>query len=180
MIGKKFVLWTELRLMVLAAAAVLLVAAASTKSAYSRQNENSRDAEIHVLPVRGNVYMLVGDGGNIAVQVGTDGALVVDSGAGQLSDKVIAEIKKLLHQGNVRRIILKNDKGETLIEIPLTFGVVGAIGGAWRTWQGGRVDSYFRLDLLPFPGFSGGPLVAVTGAFHLVKHIGQFFRQAFG
>jgi hypothetical protein len=42
-------------------------------------------------------------------------------------DKLIAEIKRILHQGNVRRIIVKNDKGETLIEVPLTFGVVGAI-----------------------------------------------------
>jgi hypothetical protein len=42
-------------------------------------------------------------------------------------DKLISEIKKVLHQGNVRRIIVKNDKGETLIEVPLTIGVVGAI-----------------------------------------------------
>jgi len=56
---------------------------------------NPHDGEIHVLPVQGNVYMLVGDGGNIAVQVGDQGALVVDSGAGQLADKVIAAIRKL-------------------------------------------------------------------------------------
>ena len=42
-------------------------------------------------------------------------------------DKLISEIKKILHQGNVRRIIVKNDRGETLIEVPLTIGVVGAI-----------------------------------------------------
>jgi cyclase len=53
------------------------------------------DGEIHVLPVRRNVYMLLGDGGNIAVQVGDEGAFVVDSGAGQLADKVIAAIRKL-------------------------------------------------------------------------------------
>jgi len=53
------------------------------------------DGEIHVLPVQGNLYMLVGDGGNIAVQVGDEGPLVVDTGAGQLSDKVIAAIRKL-------------------------------------------------------------------------------------
>jgi glyoxylase-like metal-dependent hydrolase (beta-lactamase superfamily II) len=39
--------------------------------------------------------MLVGDGGNIAVQVGDQGPLVVDSGAGQLADKVIAAIRRL-------------------------------------------------------------------------------------
>jgi len=42
-------------------------------------------------------------------------------------DKLISEIKKILHQGNVRRIIVKNERGETLIEVPLTIGVVGAI-----------------------------------------------------
>jgi cyclase len=53
------------------------------------------DGEIHVLPVQGNVYMLVGDGGNIAVQIGEQGPLVVDTGTGQLADKVIAAIRKL-------------------------------------------------------------------------------------
>ena len=54
-----------------------------------------RDGEIHILPVQGNLYMLLGDGGNIAVQVGEQGAMVVNSGTGKLSDKVIAAIKKL-------------------------------------------------------------------------------------
>jgi glyoxylase-like metal-dependent hydrolase (beta-lactamase superfamily II) len=56
---------------------------------------NPNDGEIHVFPVQGSVYMLLGDGGNIAVQVGTQGAFVVDTGAGQLSDKVIEAIRKL-------------------------------------------------------------------------------------
>jgi hypothetical protein len=42
-------------------------------------------------------------------------------------DKLVAEIKNLINKGNVRRIIIKNEKGEVLIEVPLTFGVVGAI-----------------------------------------------------
>jgi len=53
------------------------------------------DGEIHILPVQGHVYMLVGDGGNIAVQVGDEGAFVVDTGAGKLSDKVVAAIRTL-------------------------------------------------------------------------------------
>jgi glyoxylase-like metal-dependent hydrolase (beta-lactamase superfamily II) len=54
-----------------------------------------RDGEIHVLPIRNNVYMLVGDGGNIVVQTGDQGAFVVDTGSGRLSDKVIAAIDTL-------------------------------------------------------------------------------------
>jgi hypothetical protein len=42
-------------------------------------------------------------------------------------DAVVAKIKELIHEGNVRRIILKNDEGKILIEIPLTLGVVGVI-----------------------------------------------------
>ena len=40
--------------------------------------------------------------------------------------KVLDMIKDLIHQGNIRRIILKNEAGKTLIEIPLTLGLVGA------------------------------------------------------
>jgi len=42
-------------------------------------------------------------------------------------DEIIAKIKDLVHQGNIRRIILKNESGRTLIDIPLTLGVVGAL-----------------------------------------------------
>ena len=54
-----------------------------------------RDGEVHVLPVRDNVYMLVGDGGNIVVQTGDQGAFVVDTGEGKLADKVLAAIRSL-------------------------------------------------------------------------------------
>jgi len=40
-----------------------------------------------------------------------------------------------------------------------TYGLISAIGGPWRTSSGGRLDRWFRLDLNPFPGFSGGPII---------------------
>ena len=40
--------------------------------------------------------------------------------------EVIEKIKELIHQGNIRRIILKDETGKTILEIPLTLGVVGA------------------------------------------------------
>jgi CBS domain-containing protein len=42
-------------------------------------------------------------------------------------DAMVAKVKELLHEGNVRRIIIKNEDGKTLIEIPLTLGVAGAL-----------------------------------------------------
>jgi glyoxylase-like metal-dependent hydrolase (beta-lactamase superfamily II) len=53
------------------------------------------DGEIHVLPVQGNVYMLVGGGGNTTVQAGKDGVLVVDTKLAPQADKLIAAIRKI-------------------------------------------------------------------------------------
>jgi cyclase len=52
-------------------------------------------AELHVLPVQGNIYMLVGAGGNITVQTGSDGVLLVDTGLAANSDKVLAAVRSL-------------------------------------------------------------------------------------
>jgi cyclase len=52
------------------------------------------DDEVHVLPVQGNVYMLVGgDGGNITMQAGDEGVLLVDASTDRLSDKVLKAIR---------------------------------------------------------------------------------------
>jgi hypothetical protein len=40
--------------------------------------------------------------------------------------ELVDKIKELIHQGNIRRIIIKNDEGKTFFEIPLTWGLVGA------------------------------------------------------
>lgn len=42
-------------------------------------------------------------------------------------EHLMDKVKELIKEGNARRIIIKNDKGETLIELPLTLGAVGAI-----------------------------------------------------
>ena len=42
-------------------------------------------------------------------------------------EKVVETVKRLVHEGNVRRITIKNEGGRSLIEIPLTLGVVGAV-----------------------------------------------------
>ena len=47
------------------------------------------------------------------------------------SDDLIKTVKKLIHEGNVRRIIIKDEKGKLLFEIPVTIGVIGTIIAPW-------------------------------------------------
>lgn len=42
-------------------------------------------------------------------------------------EMLLAKIKELIHEGNIRRIIIKDENGKTIVDIPLTFGVVGVV-----------------------------------------------------
>jgi cyclase len=59
------------------------------------QAQNLDRVEIQTIPVQGNVYLLVGAGGNITVQVGGDGVFLVDTQFEQLAPKIVAAIRKL-------------------------------------------------------------------------------------
>ena len=41
-------------------------------------------------------------------------------------DEVVAKVKELIHEGNIRRITIKNEEGRTMLEVPLTLGLIGA------------------------------------------------------
>ncbi len=43
------------------------------------------------------------------------------------SEEIIGKVKELIHEGNVRRLIIKDEDGKIYLEIPVTFGVIGAI-----------------------------------------------------
>ena len=47
------------------------------------------------------------------------------------SDNLIERVKELLHEGNITRIIVKNEKGDVLLEIPATVGVIGIVLVPW-------------------------------------------------
>lgn len=42
-------------------------------------------------------------------------------------EELLAKVKSLINEGNIRRLIIKDDAGKTLVEFPLTIGVVGAL-----------------------------------------------------
>ena len=47
------------------------------------------------------------------------------------SDDLIEKVKQLLHEGNVTRIIIKDEKGKVMLEIPATIGVIGVLLVPW-------------------------------------------------
>jgi hypothetical protein len=42
-------------------------------------------------------------------------------------EKIVTKIRELLHEGNVRHVVIKNEEGKALIEFPVTVGVAGAL-----------------------------------------------------
>ncbi|MCP4168178.1 MAG: PDZ domain-containing protein [Chloroflexi bacterium] len=61
----------------------------------------------------------------------------------------------------VGRLVLALGRPRT--DVQSTLGVISALGGAWRTGAGGKIDPYLQTDVLMYPGFSGGALVDVGG-----------------
>jgi glyoxylase-like metal-dependent hydrolase (beta-lactamase superfamily II) len=80
-----------------AVALLVLVASTATERVYSQAPNRGRPAaaDLELLPVQGNISMLAGAGGNITVQIGKDGVLLVDSGAAAMSEQVAAAIQAL-------------------------------------------------------------------------------------
>ncbi len=52
------------------------------------------------------------------------------------ADDLVKTVKQILHEGNVRSIIVKDDKGKTLLDIPVTVGIVGTIIAPWLATLG--------------------------------------------
>ena len=77
--------------------------AAAPRVSQARDPENG---EIQVLPVQGNLYLLAGGGGNVIVQVGQSGALMVDSKSAAFTDRMLTEIKKVAVSAKPVRYVL--------------------------------------------------------------------------
>jgi cyclase len=68
------------------------------------------DGQVHVMPVRGRISMLVGAGGNITVSTGDDGVLLVDTGTAAASDKVLAAVKSISPRAPIRYIVNTDER----------------------------------------------------------------------
>ena len=94
----------------MASALLFLRVLGSTQFVYP-QEQKSKSPELELLPVQGNISMLAGAGGNITVQVGKDGILLVDTGVATMSDKILEAIRTL-SKGQITYIINTGDKSD--------------------------------------------------------------------
>ncbi|MSO81883.1 MAG: MBL fold metallo-hydrolase [Acidobacteria bacterium] len=98
------------RFVCIAAALLSVGVVGSTELVYPQdvQNRGSQNV-LELLPVQGNIHMLSGAGGNITVQAGRDGVLLVDSGVAAMSDKVVEAIRTV-SKGQVAYIVNTTDR----------------------------------------------------------------------
>jgi S1-C subfamily serine protease len=80
----------------------------------------------------------------------------------KIDKNVLAETEPAPQEARIGQIALALGR-PTSEGIQASFGVVSSLGGPIRTGRGGLLERYLRTDAIPYPGFSGGPLVDVSG-----------------
>jgi S1-C subfamily serine protease len=80
----------------------------------------------------------------------------------QVDDNVLHKAQRNTNPPSVGQLVLALGRPSTN-GIQASMGVVSAIGGPVRTRRGGLLEGYLRTDTIPYPGFSGGPLIDVSG-----------------
>lgn len=123
--------------------------------------ENSVLTADHVLEREEDLSVLTGDGRKLAAQfVGRDPSS--DLAVLKVPD-LGAQVARQGESARVGQLILAvgrpSDSGPMA-----SLGVVSAVGGPLRTGRGGMLEKFIRTDAVPYPGFSGGPLIDATGA----------------
>jgi S1-C subfamily serine protease len=115
----------------------------------------------HTIRREEEITVTLPDGKNIPATLagsdpGTDLAVLKVDGA---NFPPAARASAALVPGNLALTIGRSqDSG-----VNATMGIVSAVSGSWRTWRGGRLDNYIRLDLTLYPGSSGGVVVNTAG-----------------
>jgi cyclase len=100
-------------------------------------------SQVRVLPVRGNIYALLGAGGNITASIGRDGVLLVDTGLAQASDQVLRVIRELQAQLDLR-------------EAPAGFGAETRSSVAGRNSEAPPKPIRYILNTHVHPDHAGG------------------------
>jgi cyclase len=127
----------------LLAAVALVVAGANVPT--SGAQSGPRDADLHVLSVQGTVHLIAGGGGNVAVQVGEDGILLVDSGTEAMSAQVLAAIRGI--SKSPIRYIVNTHMHADHIGGNVALASAGASLGAARALEGAEITAHENVLL---------------------------------
>jgi len=107
-----------------------------------------------------------------------------------MGEQLVTTVEQLLHEGNVRRIIIKHE-GHTVLEIPLTIGVVGVLVAPMLAAVGaiGTAVTNCTIEVVrteppeqtggppPVQGSSHPPLAALSGQSYSIAHSGMQLLQ---
>jgi S1-C subfamily serine protease len=115
----------------------------------------------HVVEKDEDISVTLADGTSISASVagrdpGNDLALL------RLEKATSTPAEKAHHDARVGQVVIALGR-PSLEGIEASFGIVSAIGGPVHTGHGGMLERYLRTDAIPFPGFSGGPLIDTEG-----------------
>jgi len=115
----------------------------------------------HVVERDEDLSVMLADGTSISVTIagrdpGNDLALL------RLEKPGVKPAEKASREARVGEVVLALGR-PSQEGIEASFGIISAIGGPVRTFSGGLLERYLRTDVIPFPGFSGGPLIDTEG-----------------
>ena len=115
----------------------------------------------HVVERDDNIQVIVPDGNPVGASIagrdpGSDLALL------RLSRPAASPAETAPHEARIGQIALAIGRPGP-DDLQASLGVISAIGGPVRTMRGGLIERYLATDAIPYPGFSGGPLVDAGG-----------------
>ena len=111
-----------------------------------------RDEDLSIIPANGDIIAATIAGRD----PGNDLALL------RLENTSLTPAEKTMHEARVGEMVIALGRPSTE-GIEASLGIVCAVGGPVRTGRGGMLERYLRTDTVPFPGFSGGPLIDTEG-----------------
>jgi glyoxylase-like metal-dependent hydrolase (beta-lactamase superfamily II) len=131
----------------------LLVALIAIFSAAVMATEHWASVKITTVPVTGNLYMLMGEGGNIGVSVGADGTILIDDQYAPLSEKIVAALKGVA--GDMPKFVINTHWHNDHAGGNEKFGSAGALivaqDNVLSSLQEAKSIPLFNLDKPPSP-----------------------------
>jgi S1-C subfamily serine protease len=116
----------------------------------------------HTIRREEEITVTLPDGSNRpATLAGSDGGTdVAVLRLAEPAGEPIAQLATAVKPGHIALTVGRSEDSG----VNATLGIISAVSGPWRTWRGGRLDQYIRLDLTMYPASSGGIVVDSAGA----------------